>query len=59
MILAASGALYKTVEIWSKTEYDAAHDGKKAKAPSVPVPGTFGRQAAASGLPFGGGSNPY
>ena len=31
MLLAVSGALYKTVEIWSKTEYDASHDGKKAK----------------------------
>ena len=38
MLLAVSGALYKTVEIWSKTEYDASHDGKKAKAkPSGPV----------------------
>ena len=36
MILAASGALYKTVEIWSKTEYDASH-GKKAKPATGPV----------------------
>ena len=43
MILAASGALYKTVEIWSNTEYDAEHDGKKAKA--KPATGPVGSYA--------------
>ena len=41
MLVAVSGALYKTREIWPKDEYDAAHDGKKAKAgrrASAPAP---------------------
>ena len=36
MLIAVSGALYKTVEIWSKVDYDAEHDGKKAKAAVAP-----------------------
>ena len=70
MLMAVSGALYKTVEIWSKTEYDAEHDGKKAKAvraapgasraaAKVPGSGEFVAGMAASTGAFGGQSNIY
>jgi len=67
MLMAVSGALYKTVEIWSKTEYDAEHDGKKAKATVAPregmlkVPGSgkFVAGMTASTGAFGGQSNIY
>ena len=57
MLVAVSGALYKTREIWPKDEYDANHDGKKAKG------GQGGYYAPGagiqSGVPGGQGSSHF
>jgi hypothetical protein len=38
LILALSGALYKTKEVWPKADYDAAADAKKkARAKAKPA----------------------
>jgi len=68
MLIAASGALYKTVEVWPKALYDASvgktkstksKTATKTKSTEPSEPGAFGAQMAASTGAFGGGSNPY
>ena len=50
MLIGVSGALYKTAEIWSKTDYDASHDGKKAKN----LGGFYNPGRAGTGIQSGG-----
>jgi len=37
LILALSGALYKTKEVWPKADYDAAADAKKKARAAKPA----------------------
>ena len=38
LILALSGALYKTKEVWPKADYEAAKDAKEVERQTKPKP---------------------